>query len=87
MDQYEVFPKGDGWNYRVRKAGKSAGTGDGFGSRSEAIGAARAASDGELRLVLLRKDGSMVGELDGPRSSGAAQRVDVEAANETGDAN
>jgi len=86
MDRYEVFPKGDGWNWRLRKSSRSVETGDGYDSRSEAIVAAREENPGDVRLVLVRKDGSLVGELDGPRSSGAAQQVQVEAANETGGA-
>jgi len=87
MDQYEVFPKGDGWNWRLRKSSRSVETGDGYDTRSEAIGAARDENPGDVRLVLVRKDGSMVGELDGPRSSGAAQQTNIEAASETGEAN
>lgn len=83
MDRYEVFPKGDGWNWRLRKNERSAKTGDGYGSRGGAIVAAREANPGDLALVLVRGDGTDVGELDGPRSTAAAQQMQVEAAGET----
>jgi hypothetical protein len=64
--RYEVFPKGDTWNWRRRENGRSKETGDGYKTRSDAITAARAVDTDGLAVVLLRKDGSEVGVLPHP---------------------
>lgn len=61
MEQFEVYPEKDGWNWRRRGAdGKSKGSGPGYGSRADAIAGAREEGRGDERLQLTRGDGSLV---------------------------
>jgi hypothetical protein len=78
--RYEIFPAGDGWNWRCGDR-----EGDGYDTRREAIAAARAERDHEA-VVLMRPDGSVYGELD-PASgafSGEPHDVTIDPAGENG---
>lgn len=87
--QIEVYPdKAEEWRWRRRAANnrKSATSGEAFSSRSAAIKAAREERKPDERIVLLRQDGSLVGELDHAVGSGEATEVELEPAGEEGSA-
>jgi len=89
--QWEVFPDGDEWSYRFRTEGGASRRGNMHGTRAEVIAAAREErGEGLERVVLLRKDGSMHGELDHRRpdmeAETAAQQASLDAAGESGGA-
>ncbi len=87
--RYEVYPDKAGewrWRKRSRNNRTTADSGEGYVKRAEAIAAARNDRDTES-VILLREDGSLVGELNHAETPGGeAQRVTVDPASENGEA-
>lgn len=106
MDQIEVVPVDDGWEWQKRVDGGVVEGGVGYPDRSSAIAAARdargdiiadvvhdgvkigeTAINGDLRIVLLRRDGSLHGELYPAKGNGGpAQHITLTPAGETDEA-
>lgn len=83
MATLQVFPsKSGGWRWDRDGKHKSGS----FDTRREAIDAARAEKEPEDNVVLLRQDGSMVGELDHAIKAPGGQDVTLAAASQADDA-
>lgn len=89
--QLQLYPdKADPpeWRWRRKAAnGRTTATsGDGYKNRRDALAIAQEIKEDDENIVLLDRDGKVVGELVPVVSHGPAQEIDIAPASETGNA-